>query len=112
MFAKLYRALKTKAEAPTPERHGPKTEAVSRATWLRLASVFGPLMLLVPVLRLLQYSITVRPEIPPLGLILASAALMPLFLLLTAIATYVWLRARRPRRQPDLRQAITLFEDV
>ncbi|MCH8961116.1 MAG: LTA synthase family protein [Bacteroidetes bacterium] len=98
MFAKLYRAFKTKAEAP--ELRGPKTEAVSRATWLRLASVFGPLMLLVPVMRLLQYSITVRPGVPSLGLILASAALMPLLLLLTAIGIYVWLRTRRPRRQP------------
>jgi len=96
MFAKLYQAFKTKA--PAPELR--KTEAVSRATWLRLASVFGPLMLLVPVLRLLQYSITVRPEVPPLGLILASAALMPLLLLLTTIGIYVWLRARRPRQQP------------
>ena len=98
MFAKLYRAFKTKA--PAPELRGPKTEAVSRATWLRLTTVFGPLILLVPMLRLLQYSITVRPEVPPLGLILASAALMPLLLLLTTIGIYVWLCARRPRRQP------------
>ncbi|MFB3132467.1 MAG: LTA synthase family protein, partial [Rhodothermales bacterium] len=100
MFAKLYRAFKTKAEAAARELRAPKAEVVSRTTWLRLASVFGPLLLLVPVLRLLQYSITVRPGVSPLGSILTSAAPAPLLLLLISVGIYVWLRARQPRRKP------------
>ena len=98
MFAKPYRIAKTKAVAGA--LCAPQTEAVSRATWLRLASVFGPLILLVPVMRLFQYSITVRPGVPSLSLIFVTAALAPLLLLATSVGIYLWLRARQPRRQP------------
>lgn len=100
MFAMLYRALKTKATALAAALRAPQAETVSRATWLRLASIFGPLLLLVPMMRLLQYSITVRPGVPSLGLIMVSAALAPLCVLLISAGIYVWLRARDPRRQP------------
>ena len=78
----------------------PQGCAVSRTTWLRLGVVFGPLFLMVVLMRLVQYSITVRTDVPPLGLILLSAALTPLLLLLASIAVYAWLRTRWPQAPP------------
>ncbi|MFQ5568573.1 MAG: LTA synthase family protein [Rhodothermales bacterium] len=73
---------------------------MARDTWLRLLSVFGPILLLVVVMRLLQYSITIHTGAPPLGSILLSAALTPLLLLLLSTAIYALLRVRWPRPQP------------
>ena len=96
MVTRLYRLFKAK----TAELCAPRSCTVSRATWLRLGSVFGPLFLVVVLMRLLQYSITVRAGVPPLSLILVSAALTPLLLFLTSVAVYVWCRARWPGVQP------------
>ena len=98
MLATLYQAFNT--NGADPKLRKPKTDPVSRATWLRLATIFGPLILLVPMLRLLQYSITVRPEVPSLGAIVVSAAAIPFLVLGTSVAVYVWLRVQWPRRQP------------
>ncbi len=100
MLTKLYRVCKTKSKAVTTGLRAPQGCTVSRATWLRLGSVFGPLLLLVVLMRLLQYSITVRVGVPPLGLILVSAALTPLLLFLTSVGVYIWCRARWPSVQP------------
>ena len=96
MRTTLYKAYRAKKEAVATWLSAPMGCAVSRSTWLRLGSIFGPLALLVVLMRLLQYSITVRTGLPPLGPILLSAAVTPLLLLLTSVATYIWSRARWP----------------
>ncbi len=101
MFARLPRPSRLRNAAASEGARGTRPGAVSRQTWLRLVLLFGPLVLLVALMRLLEYTYLTRAGAQAPGLLVASsAALTPFVLLLASLGFYGWLRMRWPRLRP------------
>ncbi len=108
MRASAHPAARTEETATRPGVRPPERRGVSRETTLQLALLFGPLVLMVALMRLLQYSFLLHAGVSAPGQVLAAAAPAPLLALLGILGVYAALRrVGRPGLRPGGRLALT-----